>query len=622
MDAPWIGLRLVDYLFAAAVLVLLISAALVWRRNLRTALVRYFTEPGDALNLAVFRIAVCAAFWIGTVDLGGLYGYPKLPKGLQFPPDGLGWLVPHLPLGVSAVHTGYRIFLASLLLTAFGVFTRWAAALLAVSGAYVFLIPGLYGYVNHSEAFLIWFAILLAASPSGDALSVDALRVAWFSPERAIAHRQRSSAYSLPLRFAWLMMGLIYLFPGIHKYASAGLRWASSTNLARRVYTQSYITSGWPVAHHLDHHPFLLTLGGLMTLAFEMSFLLLILFRRTRYLAAVGGIVFHNTTKVLLHISFLALQLMYVTFVPWQRIASWAGGRIFKSRLLLHFDPADTAAARLAGLASVLDVFRSVEIVPEPGAGFVLTADEQRWHGPAARRRLIRRLPFLALFVPALRLSRPVRAPKGFAQAIASAGDASAASLEALRPPEMMAGGGASASVGGGDPGEPVSSGSAVTRRTGRKRDRRIFPLVLVASCVTAAVFSAGLASARSAWPFAMYPTFAGYVRPTFPTLGATAVRCNHSTFTIDVRKAAQQHMQNYRYAGLVRHLIGPMPSQERRAKLSAFVQALLDPAMLAQSKVAKVEFTRDELRVTPPPMASTPVSRTKLAEIPVRSCS
>jgi hypothetical protein len=415
---------------------------------------------------------------------------------------------------------------------------------------------------------------------------------------------------------------LIYIFPGLHKYASAGLRWASSTNLARRVYTQSYITSGWPVAHHLDRHPFLLTLGGLMTLAFEMSFLLLILFRRTRYLAAVGGIVFHNTTKVLLHISFLALQLMYVTFVPWQRLLSWAGGRIFKARLLLRFDPADATVARLAGLVSVLDVFRSVEIVAAPGAPFVVTSEEHRWHGSAARRRLTRRLPVLALFAPALRLSRPERAPKRFAEAIAPAGDASAASVDALRTTSMAAGHGGSAAVRGGEPSDHSPSSTVSGGRTTRRRDRRTPSLVLVASCLTAAVLSAGLASARSAWPFAMYPTFAGYVGSTFPTLGATAVRCNHSTFTLDVRRSAQQHMQNYRYAGLVRHLIGPMSSQERRARFSAFVNGLLDTSTLARSKVAEVEFTRDQIRVTPPPMATTPVSRTKLVAIPIRSCS
>jgi hypothetical protein len=81
--------------------------------------------------------------------------------------------------------------------------------------------------------------------------------------------------------------------------------------------------------------------------------------------------------------------------------------------------------------------------------------------------------------------------------------------------------------------------------------------------------------------------------------------------------------MQDYRYAGLVRHLIGPMPSRERRARLSAFTTGLLDTASLARSKVAKIEYTRDQIQVTPPPMRATnPVSRTKLVAIPIHTCS
>ena len=582
LDAPWIGLQWFDYLFAGAVLALLATAAIAGRRPLWGALVRFFTEPGDAVDLAVFRIAVCLAFWIGHLDLGKLL-YAKLPKGLEFAPSGLGWLVPHLPLGTSTVHLVYHVWEASIVLTAFGVFTRWAAGLMAVSGAYVFLVPNLFGYVSHAELPLVWFAVLLAASPSGDALSVDALRRAWFSPERVIAHRHhRSLRYSLPLRFTWLLIGLVYIFPGTHKFASAGFRWASSTNLARRVYTQSFITNGWPVAHHLDRHPVLLTLGGLMTLAFEMSFLLLVLFRRTRYLAAVGGIVFHSMTKVLLHISFFTLQLAYVSFVPWQRLLSWVGRRIVRYRLVLGFDPTDAAATRLAALTTAVDVFRTVEIVADPSAPLVVSVGEERLHDSVAVRRLIRRVPVLALFVPVLRLPWP-----------------------AIHDPRRLA------------------RKASTTGKWVGFHGARISSLVLVGSCLTAAVLGAGLASARDGWPFAMFPTFAGYVRTTFPTLGATAVRCDHSTFALNPRESAERvlHMPGHRYAGLVRHLIGPMKSQERRARLVSFTHDLLDPAALARSGVAVVEFTRDQVRVTPPPMSATPVSSAKLIAVPISSC-
>ncbi len=58
------------------------------------------------------------------------------------------------------------------------------------------------------------------------------------------------------------------------------------------------------------------------TIAFEMTFWLLVLFRRTRLIAAVTGIIFHNMTGLFMGITFWNLQIMYVAFIPWERIAS------------------------------------------------------------------------------------------------------------------------------------------------------------------------------------------------------------------------------------------------------------------------------------------------------------
>lgn len=577
MDAPWISLRVVDYVLAAAVLGLLAGSALIGRRRLWRALVHFFTEPGEALDLAVFRIAICVAFWLELPSLRGLQGFTSLPKELKFAPDGLGWLVPHLPLSSTDVTYAWRALQAAIVLTALGVFTRWAAATMALLGAYVFLVPNLFGYVNHSSQHLVWFAVLLAASPSGDSLSIDALRGAWSAPGRAIGKRARAVRYALPLRFAWLMIGLIYLFPGIHKYASAGLRWASGTSLRHRVYWTSFQDGGWPIANGLDRHPLLLTLGGLMTLAFELSFLILILFRRTRPVAAVAGIVFHNMTRRLLHIGFTSLQLAYVSFVPWQRLCAWLGRRLVACRLQLRYDPADAAAARLAALAAVVDVLRTVEIVADATAALTVDAGEQRWTGPDATRRLARRLPMLAPLVPVLNL-RGVTAHN------------------------------------------PGHAASASARRRARRLSG-VMPIAVVASCLTGGVFAAGVAGARDAWPFAMYPTFAGYVPATVPTLGATALRCDHSTIALDPEKAADRVMPEFRYAGLVKHLIGPMTARERRASLSAFSKSILDSAALARSGVAAVDFTRDEVRLSPPPMSTVPLSRTKLLTTSIRRC-
>ena len=51
-----------------------------------------------------------------------------------------------------------------------------------------------------------------------------------------------------------------------------------------------------------------------------MGFVFLVFSRRTRYVAVVAGIMFHNMTNMTLCISFWFLQGLYVAFIPWDRL--------------------------------------------------------------------------------------------------------------------------------------------------------------------------------------------------------------------------------------------------------------------------------------------------------------
>src|SRR5262245_48929147 len=190
-------------------------------------------------------------------------------------PEGLGWFVGHVPIN-GALATAAQVIVAFAALCAIaGIRTRLCFAVLIVVGFYLFAIAQLAGHVWHDN-HLLWFCALLAASPCADVLAVDV--------RRPLAAEGR--AYAAPLLAVRLLLGAIYFFPGLHKLLTSGLAWALSDNLRFQLY--------WKWAEHgvvsrlrLDGLPWLLQAGGLFVLAFELSFSVLVLFRRTRAAAVL-----------------------------------------------------------------------------------------------------------------------------------------------------------------------------------------------------------------------------------------------------------------------------------------------------------------------------------------------
>src|SRR5262249_50715778 len=103
----------------------------------------------------------------------------------------------------------------------------------AVTSLYALGIPQLYGKVDHYH-HLVWLALLLAASPCADALSLDA---------RGRLTPPRSVRYGFPLRVAWLLIGACYLFPGLAKLGEWRI-WLAPHNLRGLLWVQQLAAGG------------------------------------------------------------------------------------------------------------------------------------------------------------------------------------------------------------------------------------------------------------------------------------------------------------------------------------------------------------------------------------------
>jgi hypothetical protein len=262
-------------------------------------------RPEPALSLALLRVVVAALMPLAPGFREGARVAAWSPER-WIAPEGLGWFVRHVPIN-GALATAAQIAVAFAALCAIaGVRARLCFGMLALAGFYLYAIAQLGGHVFHDN-HLLWFCALLAASPCGDVLAVDA--------RRPLGTEGRE--YAAPLLAARLLLGAIYFFPGLHKLLTSGLAWALSDNLRFQMYWK-WAQYGVVPRLRLDGTPWLLQAGGLFVLAFELSFAPAVLFRRTRAAAAIAGLAFHLLSYLVLGLLFGSLWLCYVALVDWR----------------------------------------------------------------------------------------------------------------------------------------------------------------------------------------------------------------------------------------------------------------------------------------------------------------
>ena len=265
----------------------------------------------DPLNLAVFRIAVVLLI-LASPEVTTRFAVEPPPPELWAPPEGLGWFARWVPVNETFAELARAVVVLSGVFALVGLRTRLAFTALTLGAFYLFAIPQLAGAVRHNMHFL-WFSALLAASPAGAALSLDARRA-----------RQTPSAYSAgaSLWAARILLACVYFFPGMWKLAESGFGWMLSDNLRDIMYWKWY-QNGYLPAFRIDRHPLLLRAGAVGVVLFEVGFPLLLATRTTRVVAAGAGLAFHVLADVFLRLPYSALWGCYVVLIDWRWLVDW-----------------------------------------------------------------------------------------------------------------------------------------------------------------------------------------------------------------------------------------------------------------------------------------------------------
>lgn len=320
----------------------------------------FFHAKGPPLNLAVFRIVVCCAL---------LFHAPRASDYLTLPDP-----FRHVPLGSDVVFlltprsqawndALWWVFAISCLCGVVGLYTRSALGVAAATGLLVYGLPQFYGKVDHSH-HLVWFAVLLACSPCGDALSVDRWRAS-HSGRLDGSDLPPAQKYALPLRIVWLIMGLIYFFPGAWKLLAVGWTWALGDNIKYTMHHKWFDLGGYRPPFPVDAYPFLYRGLGLAALAFELGFVIAIFLAPLRRLLVIAGLAFHTWIRLFLDIKLYALSWCYAAFIDWAGL--WR--RLGMSDEPSHRVPApdsesvpeagETATIRIAGAILIAGVILS-----------------------------------------------------------------------------------------------------------------------------------------------------------------------------------------------------------------------------------------------------------------------
>ena len=293
------------------------AGAIFWVAERRYNVVsKFFAEQRTALDLAVFRVAVMALYLQFPLGLGRRFA--GLDRALIVPPPGWGVIARWFPRSPGLYEAVTVVFLVTTVLGLIGLWTRFAVPLAVAAGFYVFTVPQLFGKINHNHEMVL-FGILLALSPCGDALSVDA----WLRRRRGkrVPALMRSARYGLPLNFVMLLMGVIYFFPGAWKVARNGAHWFTAENLGMLISSKLAETGPTWVQVWILHHPALLTVGAFATIVFEVGWIFAVMNRRTRWVAFVVGLGFHSFTRLSMNIGFYEMQACYTALIDWGGVA-------------------------------------------------------------------------------------------------------------------------------------------------------------------------------------------------------------------------------------------------------------------------------------------------------------
>ena len=172
-----------------------------------------------------------------------------------------------------------------------------------------------FGHFNHDEMIAVYFMVVLAFTPCGDAFSID-------SRMRNTTKPRPAFAYAYPILLMQLLLAWTYFSSALIKLRVAGLKYLSPDNLPALAIFHSLDNlhdTSFKIAFMLPQVKQYLPFAVGFVLIWELLFPLAIFWQRIRWWILGIGIVFHFATLFVMNIFFPHQLAMYLLFINWKR---------------------------------------------------------------------------------------------------------------------------------------------------------------------------------------------------------------------------------------------------------------------------------------------------------------
>lgn len=291
----------------------------------------YWFRPAPLVHLAICRIVV-VGFQLFILLNHHYYNYNRL-RQVSALPDFLYDPLPVLRLLIwpfgwtyrppfEILLTVYCITLAVGVLALIGLKTNFSLLAFTVGNVFMQAFSYSFGEYHHPEALLMITLLLLALSPAGGVLSIDDLwrRLRLNSKRRRFdvfnnILNEASAFASWPLLLVQWLLALIYLATAMSKLGSAGLDWMNGYTLQYFLLRDALRWSN--IGVWLAHQQTVVWLLSWMTILFEGTFFLVLIFPRLAWLYIPSGVALHMGIYLTMGAFFFQFIVIYTVFIPW-----------------------------------------------------------------------------------------------------------------------------------------------------------------------------------------------------------------------------------------------------------------------------------------------------------------
>ena len=285
----------------------------------------FWFAPASPRYLGLCRAGFFGSFYILFLARTDLRWYALFPPGFHQPRSFFAWLALPVPTWevMDWLVTAFEI---SVILAALGLLARLATATAFVVGLYVLGLQFNYGYLHWAHAIVPVVMGILAFSPCGDGLSLDAILRRATTGKAAHPGGQ----YGWPTQLVRLVFVTVFVAAGLSKLRQAGLEWILSDTLRNYFLENQYVfrsegALGWShaLADWFIMRPGLCRAFAFGTLAVELSAPAALFSRHARLWLIPLLLLFQIGNALLLYQDFLFAYLgLYLFWMPWAKTAT------------------------------------------------------------------------------------------------------------------------------------------------------------------------------------------------------------------------------------------------------------------------------------------------------------